>query len=98
MACTFYRAMGLETGKSLVEPDRVDLARALLERARMRLTLPHDAMVADALDKPGSARNVHRDAIPPDAAMFDIGTDSMKSFSRAIGSAKTSCGTSHGSL
>jgi phosphoglycerate kinase len=89
MACTFYRAMGLETGKSLVEPDRVDLARELLDRARMRLTLPHDAVVADSLDAPSTSRVVHRDAIPPDAAMFDIGPDSAASFGRAIASAKT---------
>ncbi len=89
MACTFYRALGLETGKSLVEPDRVDLARALLDRARMRLTLPHDAVVADSLEKPSTARVVHRDAIPAEAAMFDIGPDSTASFGRAIASAKT---------
>lgn len=89
MACTFYRAMGLETGLSLVEPDRVDLARDLLERARMRLTLPHDAVIADSLDKPSSARVVSRDAIPPDAAMYDIGPESAASFGRAIASAKT---------
>jgi phosphoglycerate kinase len=89
MACTFYRAMGLETGTSLVEPDRVELARELLDRARMRLTLPHDAMVADGIDKPKTARVVHRDDIPADAAMLDIGPDSAKSFGRAIASAKT---------
>lgn len=89
MACTFYRAMGLETGMSLVEADRVELARELLERARMRLTLPHDAVVADSLDKPFSSRVVNRDAIPSDAAMFDIGPESAASFGRAIASAKT---------
>jgi phosphoglycerate kinase len=89
MACTFYRAMGLETGTSLVEPDRVDLARDLLQRARMRLTLPHDAVIADSLDKPSSSRVVPRDEIPADAAMFDIGPDSAASFGRAIASAKT---------
>jgi phosphoglycerate kinase len=89
MACTFYRAMDLETGKSLVEPDRVDLARELLDRAQMRLTLPHDAVVADALERPNTARSVRRDAIPADAAMFDIGPDSAQSFGRAIASAKT---------
>ena len=89
MACTFYRAMDLETGKSLVEPDRVELARELLDRAQMRLTLPHDAVVADALEKPNTARSVRRDAIPADAAMFDIGPDSAQSFGRAIASAKT---------
>jgi len=89
MACTFYRAMGLETGTSLVEPDRVDLARDLLNRAKMRLTLPHDAVVADSLEEPSSARVVHRDAIPKEAAMLDIGPESAASFGRAIASAKT---------
>jgi phosphoglycerate kinase len=89
MACTFYRALELETGRSLVEPERVDLARQLLDRARMRLTLPHDAVVAQSLEHPSTARAVARDAIPPDAAMFDIGPESARSFGRAIESART---------
>ena len=89
MACTFYRAMGLETGKSLVEADRVDLAGELLERARMRLTLPHDAVVAGSLENPGTPRVVPRDGIPADMAMYDIGPGSSKSFGRAIATAKT---------
>jgi phosphoglycerate kinase len=88
MACTFYRAMGLETGKSLVEPDRVDMAKGLLDRAGYRLTLPHDAVVAPALDGKG-AHTVKRDAIPADEAMYDIGPDSRASYGRAILSAKT---------
>src|SRR4029434_10444339 len=86
---TFYKAMGLETGKSLVEPDRVELAKALLDRAAYRLTLPHDAVVAPALDQPGAAHAVKRDAIPPNEAMFDIGPDTTKSYGRAIATAKT---------
>ena len=89
MACTFYRAMGLETGKSLVEEDRVSMAKDLLERAGMRLTLPHDAMVAPSLEQPKAAKNVPRNAIPKDQAMFDIGPETIASFSRAIASAKT---------
>ena len=89
MACTFFKAMGLETGKSLVEPDRVELAAELLERAGFRLTLPHDATVAPAMDAGASAHAVKRDAIPADQAMFDIGPDSMASFARAIATAKT---------
>lgn len=89
MACTFYRAMGLETGRSLVEDDRVALAKDLLERARMRLTLPHDAIVADALDRPETARAVRRDAIPATAAMYDIGPASTESYARAIATART---------
>jgi phosphoglycerate kinase len=89
MACTFYEAMGLETGKSLVEPDRVEMAKTLLDRAQMRLTLPHDAVVAPSLDRPDAAHAVKRDAIPAGEAMFDIGPDSMRSYARAIASAKT---------
>ena len=89
MACTFYKAMGLETGKSLVEEDRVSMAKDLLERAGMRLTLPHDAMVAPSLDQPKAAKSVPRTAIPEDQAMFDIGPDTIASYSRAIASAKT---------
>ena len=89
MACTFYRAMGLETGKSLVEEDRIEMARDLLERAGTRITLPHDAMVAPSLERAGEAKAVARNAIPKDQAMFDIGPQTSASFSRAIATAKT---------
>ncbi|MEA2706200.1 MAG: phosphoglycerate kinase [Gemmatimonadaceae bacterium] len=89
MACTFYKAMGLETGKSLVEEDRVPMAKDLLARAGMKLTLPHDAMVAPSLDQAKSAKVVPRNAIPKDQAMFDIGPQTAASYSRAIASAKT---------
>jgi phosphoglycerate kinase len=89
MACTFYRAMGLETGKSLVEEDRVQMAKDLLDRAGTRLTLPHDAMVAPSLDRAREAKAVSRQAIPRDQAMFDIGPQTSASYSRAIATAKT---------
>lgn len=89
MACTFYKAMGLETGKSLVEEDRVAMAKDLLARAGMKLTLPHDAMVAPSLEQAKSAKAVPRNAIPRDQAMFDIGPQTAASYSRAIASAKT---------
>lgn len=89
MACTFYRAMGLETGKSLVEEDRVPMAKDLLARAGMRLTLPHDAMVAPSLERAHDAKAVPRNAIPKDQAMFDIGPQTIASYTRAIVTAKT---------
>ena len=89
MACTFYRAMGLETGKSLVEEDRVPMAKDLLARGGMRLTLPHDAMVAPSLEQASAAKAVPRNAIPKDQAMFDIGPQTAASYSRAIATAKT---------
>lgn len=89
MACTFYEAMELETGTSLVEDDRVDMAADLMERAGFRLTLPHDAMVAPTIAEFAQAHAVKRDAIPEDEAMLDIGPDSAVSFARAISVAKT---------
>jgi phosphoglycerate kinase len=89
MACTFYKAMGLETGTSLVEPDRVDMAKSLLDRAGFRLTLPHDAVVSSAVENGAGARAVKRDAIPVGEAMYDIGPDSCASYGRAIATAKT---------
>jgi phosphoglycerate kinase len=89
MACTFYRAMDLETGKSLVEDDRVEMARELLNRAGTKLILPHDARVAPAIDQGAKAHVVKRDDIPEDEAMLDIGPDTAASYTRAIASAKT---------
>lgn len=89
MACTFYKAMGFETGKSLVEPDRVEMAKDLMERAAFRLTIPHDATVAPAIAEGDKAHAVKRDEIPTGEAMLDIGPDSAASYARAIASAKT---------
>jgi phosphoglycerate kinase len=89
MACTFYRALGLETGKSLVEEDRVGMAKELLDEAGTRIILPHDAMVAPGLDSPGRAHSVARDSIRADEAMLDIGPRTAESYGRAIVSART---------
>jgi phosphoglycerate kinase len=89
MACTFYKAMGLEVGKSLVEDDKLDLADDLIATSGTRLILPHDATVAKSLDDVKSAHAVKRDAIPHDEAMYDIGPDTARSYSRAIAAAKT---------
>jgi phosphoglycerate kinase len=89
MACTFFRAMGLETGKSLVEEDRVALAKRLLGRAEKKILLPADAMVAPALERADAAGAVSRDAIPPDQAMFDIGPRAVDEFAKTIRGART---------
>jgi len=89
MACTFFKAMGIETGKSLVEPDRVDMARDLVARGGAKLLLPVDAIVAPAIDAPQSAHAVDRDAIPANEAMFDIAAKSAAEFAAAIVGAKT---------
>jgi phosphoglycerate kinase len=89
MANTFFRALGLDTGASLVEDDRVDLARELLERAGERLVLPVDCVVAGE-PKPG-VRNwvLARDAIPPEGKILDIGPKSVATFRELIEKART---------
>ncbi|MEO6526652.1 MAG: phosphoglycerate kinase [Gemmatimonadaceae bacterium] len=89
MACTFYKAMGLETGTSLVEPDRLDLAKSLLDKAGTRLILPHDATVAPSIERGSESRTVGREQIPADMAMLDIGPRTAESYARAIAAAKT---------
>ena len=89
MACTFFKAMGLETGKSLVEADRVDMAKDLLGRGGDKLQLPVDAVVSTSLEAPQSAHSVERNAIPADEAMLDIGPKSARQFADVIRDAKT---------
>lgn len=84
MACTFFRAMGVETGKSLVESDRIEMGRDLLARAGEKLVLPVDAVVAPSLEDGKSAHEVAHDAIPPGEAMFDIGRRSEETFAEII--------------
>jgi phosphoglycerate kinase len=89
MACTFFRALGLETGKSLVETDRIQMARDLLSSAGDKLVLPTDAVVAPSLDAAASAHEVLRNAIPTDEAIYDVGVRSSQAFAETIASAKT---------
>src|SRR6185437_5295488 len=89
MACTFFRAMGLETGTSLVEADRVDMAKDLLGRAQGTLVLPNDAVVAPSLDAGSAAHAVSRDAIAAQDAMFDIGPRTCDAFAERISGART---------
>jgi phosphoglycerate kinase len=89
MACTFYKAMGLEVGKSLVEEDRVEMAHKLLDEAGTRLILPHDCVVAPSVEAGAQARAVSKEHIPADMAMLDIGPRTAESYARAIASART---------
>jgi phosphoglycerate kinase len=89
MACTFFRAMGLETGKSLVEADRVDMAKALIEKAGRKLVLPSGAVVAQKLEPSVTIRTVKRDEIGPGWAMYDIDRLTEQDFAAIIEAAKT---------
>jgi phosphoglycerate kinase len=89
MACTFFEAMGLETGNSLVEHDRLDLARELMKKAGKKLVLPSGAVIARELKPDAETRTVKRDAIPEGWAVYDIDPGSEKSFASIIERAGT---------
>jgi phosphoglycerate kinase len=89
MACTFFAGMGLPVGKSLVEPDRIELAKSLVQRAGKKLVLPGGGVVAKEA-KPGvTTKAVSRDAIPADQAIFDIDPATAEDFGRRIQKART---------
>ena len=91
MAFTFLRALGHSIGRSLVEPERIETARASLEAARRRgvqLTLPVDAVVADGLDSE-SGRAVGIREIPDSQMGLDIGPRTIERFAGVLESART---------
>jgi phosphoglycerate kinase len=89
MACTFFRAMGLETGTSLVETERLDLARALITKAGRKLVLPSGAVVGQKLEPGTPTQTVPRDRIPAGWAMYDIDPLTEQDYAAIIESAGT---------
>lgn len=97
MAYTFLKSQGIQTGRSLVEDDRLSLGRELQVRARERgvsLVLPTDNVVVDksawdADPKTAEPRTCSVNEIKPEEAGLDIGPDTITEFSRAIAAAKT---------
>lgn len=93
MACTFYRALGEETGTSLVEPDQVDTARELLEQARGTdggdLRLPVDLVVARDAKDDSQTEVVAWKAIPADRTVVDVGPDTVAQISATCRDAGT---------
>lgn len=91
MAFTFLRAMGHDVGRSLVEADRLDTARRVLESARRRgvqLVLPVDVVVAAGIDGP-EGRAVGIREIPPASMGLDIGPLTVDRFGAVLRSART---------
>jgi phosphoglycerate kinase len=89
MACTFFKAMELETGTSLVETDRIDLARNLMQNAGKKLVLPTGAVIAQKLEPGVETRIVNRDRIPSGWAVYDIDPATEKRFAESIERAGT---------
>ncbi len=89
MASTFFLAVDFGVGQSLVERDKVDLAKALIARAGSKLILPRGAVVAPSLARAAERREVPCDRIPADCAMFDIDEATRLDFRAHILRAKT---------
>ncbi len=92
MIFTFFKAQGLKVGKSLVEDDKLDVAKTILEKAKTRnvkLLLPTDVVIADKFEKDANAKTVSVDAIEDDWIGLDIGAETIKMYRHEILSAKT---------
>ena len=92
MAYTFKRAQGGRTGNSLVEEDRIELAGALLQKARekgVQLLLPIDSVIADRFAADAAQQLAPSDDIPDGWMGLDIGPDARAEYERAILDAKT---------
>ncbi|MBL8150177.1 MAG: phosphoglycerate kinase [Blastocatellia bacterium] len=92
MAYTFLKAQGLPIGKSLVENDKLDLAKQLMEKARarkVRLELPIDHVVATQLEPVEGIRTVKISETAENEAGYDIGPETVEKYRKEIGEAKT---------
>ncbi len=89
MANTFFRALGLETGESLLEEDRVAMAAELLESGGETILLPVDCVVAEEISADAQVRDCDREAVGPADRIGDIGPRSREIFSREVLNAGT---------
>ena len=89
MAYTFMKAQGLEIGKSLLEADKVELAKELLESAGDKLILPIDAKMVHEFGNDGEITIAKNDAFPADQMALDIGPASVELFTKELEGAKT---------
>lgn len=92
MVFTFYKARGLSVGKSLVEDDKLELAKSLEAKAKERgvtFLLPTDVVVADKFDAQANTQTVPVESIPEGWMGLDIGPDSVKTFQDALADCKT---------
>ena len=89
MTYTFYKAQGIEIGNSLVEEDKLDVAKALLEKANGKLILPVDSKEANAFVDYTEVKDTEGEAVDPGFLGLDIGPKSIAEFDKALTGAKT---------
>ncbi|MCS6988746.1 MAG: phosphoglycerate kinase [Chloroherpetonaceae bacterium] len=92
MIFTFFKAQGLKVGKSLVEDDKLDVAKAILDKAKSRnvkLRLPTDVVIADKFENDANSKTVPIDAIEEGWMGLDIGAETIRAYRNEILNAKT---------
>ena len=89
MTYTFYKAQGIEIGNSLVEEDKFDVAKALLEKSNGKLILPVDSKEANAFADYTEVKDTEGEAVDPGFLGLDIGPKSIAEFDKALTGAKT---------
>ena len=89
MTYTFYKAQGIEIGNSLVEEDKLDVAKALLETSNGKLILPVDSKEANAFADYTEVKDTEGEAVDPGFLGLDIGPKSIAEFDKALTGAKT---------
>ena len=92
MSYTFFKALGYEIGKSILDEEHIELARQLLDKAKekgVQLLLPEDIVCAKEFDNDAESAVFSKDSIPEDMMGMDIGPETVKLFSEAIADAKT---------
>merc|ERR1711966_358434 len=92
MIFTFYKALGKDVGASLVEDDKIELAKELMASAEakgVKLLLPTDVIVADKFAEDAATQTVSVDEIPEGWMGLDIGPDSLKTFQGELAECKS---------
>jgi phosphoglycerate kinase len=92
MANTFFLAQGLEVGRSLVEEEMLDMARAVLAKAEehgVELVLPSDVVVADTIENPQRVEVVASDAVPAEMMVVDLGPETRTRYAEVLARART---------
>ena len=91
LSYTFSKAQGYEIGKSLLEEDKIELAKSFIQKAKdkgVNLYLPVDAVIADDFSKDANTKVVRMDAIPEDWQGLDIGTETAELYAKVIEESK----------
>lgn len=92
MSYTFFKAMGGQIGSSLLEQDKIHLAKELLQKAKekgVNLLLPADSIVADAFSNDANTQKADNMQIPDGFMGLDIGSEAIQAFTKVIENSKT---------